>query len=384
MTPKPSLLFVGSQIAIGGAQKALLTTAEWFHNAGYPVQAAYYHGDERLLAEWQARYPFSITNLRGYQKPASAMRQAALLAGGSRRLWKLMRQHHFDAIFTYTHHSNLTALPLARLAGIPIRVGSHHGVILDFPDWMDKLHTNMVNSNTVTHFVTVSEKVKQQSMEAGINPAKIAVIHNGISIRAPRPEQVEATRAALQLTGRGPLLLSAGRLTEQKSHITLLQALPVLRQRFPDLTLLLAGDGPLRATLEAEVRQLDITSSVRFLGFRGDIPELMALADIFVLPSVSEGLPFVILEAMGLGKPVVSTRVAGIGEVIEDGTNGLLIASADPQAIAEAVTRVLADPDRAAAMGTAARKTVQEGFTIDVMCRQYEALLHTPTSTEAA
>lgn len=380
---KPALLFTGSQIAIGGAQKALLTTAEWFHARGYPVQAAFYYDRDNLLEEWQKQYPFPIVDLNAVDYSASKTKQAAMMVSGARKLRHLMRQQSFGAVFSYTHHSNLITMPVARLAGVPLCFPSHHGVIQDFPAWQDKLHTAMVNSSLATRLIAVSEKTRQQSIDAGIKPEKIIIIRNGVSIPVPQPAEIEALTAEPALRGRYPLLLSVGRLTEQKGHTHLLKALPALCNRFPNLLTLIAGDGPLRAELEAEARTLGIAENVLFLGFRDDIPALMHVAQVFVLPSVSEGLPFAILEALGQGKAVVSSGIAGIEEVIDDGVHGLLIPPGDPAAITQAVTRLLEDPAFAKTLGTAGRQRVMAEFTIDAMCQHYEALLKLSSAERA-
>ena len=131
---------------------------------------------------------------------------------------------------------------------------------------------------------------------------------------------------------------------------------------------------PLRAELEAKAERLGISKWVRFLGMRSDVPDLLQMADVFALPSLWEGLPIALLEAMGAGLPVIATRVEGVEEMIVDGENGLLAQPADTKSLKTGLLRMLAQPDLRVNLGTAGRATVESSFSLDQMGIRYEDL----------
>jgi glycosyltransferase involved in cell wall biosynthesis len=169
----------------------------------------------------------------------------------------------------------------------------------------------------------------------------------------------------------------AGRMTAQKGWDVLLEAAARLAADRGDLAWLLVGDGPLRGALTR--RAADLGVAARFIGARSDMADVLDCADVVVLASRSEGLPFTLLEAMALGKPIVATRVGGVPEVLEEGRSGRLVPRDDPAALASAIATVLDAPD-AAAMGARGRARVETSFTLDGMVRAvervYEQVLH--------
>jgi glycosyltransferase involved in cell wall biosynthesis len=142
---------------------------------------------------------------------------------------------------------------------------------------------------------------------------------------------------------------------------------------FPGAVALLVGDGPVRSDLEHLADELHIRPSIEFLGSRSDIPELLAASDLYVHPSLQEGYSNALLEAMASACPVVATAVGGNVELVEDGVTGVLVAPSDPQALADAMLRMLGDPSQAGVMGRRARATVRARHDIVAVVREYEA-----------
>jgi glycosyltransferase involved in cell wall biosynthesis len=199
------------------------------------------------------------------------------------------------------------------------------------------------------------------------------VIPNGI------PEQRgdrTATRAALGIAPDELLLLSVGNLTPRKAHAVLLEALIQLDRRGENLRwrLAIAGEGPERLRLENTIREAGLAARVHLLGSRTDVPDLQAAADVFVLPSLWEGLPLAILEAMFGGNVVIASDISGIPEAIEHGTHGLLTPPGDAAALADALGTVLRDPVSRDRLAAAALERARSRFTIDAMTSAYECL----------
>jgi len=358
----------------GGAQRVLLDQAAWFHQQGYRVTAAFLYDKEGLQQRWQAKLPVPLVNLQARRPGAGGARNLLALAGGTARLWRLLRAERFDALETFTHHSNLIGLPLAWLAGVPRRIASHHGHILGFPTWLERVHAWLINSSLTSRLVAVSRQVRQVAIREGIRPEQIVVIPNGVNLPCPDPLAGRRLCEEVGISENDRIVLAAGRMTYQKAHTFLIQAASEVLREHPSTVFVLLGDGPLRAELEEEGRRLGIERQIRFLGIRQDVLDWMAAADIFVLPSRWEGLPMVLLEAMGMGAAVVATAVEGVEEVIQDRQNGWLVPPEDPDALARAILWLLNHETERSQLAAAGRELVQREYTVERMCRAYAEL----------
>ena len=373
---KPSILLLGSQMATGGAQRVLLDQALWFHQQGYPVTAAFFHDREGLHEQWQAESPFPIVNLKAW-RTTGGLRNIFSLPPGLWRAWRLMHRQRFTVVECFTQHANILGIPLARLAGIPVRIASNHGRLESFPAVLRRFQNWLINRGLAQRLVVVSRHVQTVAQEEGIFPERVVIIRNGIQ-PSPVPGSQDRDRIRqspeLDLEPGKLLILNVGRLREQKGQAYLLEAVPLVLERHPGMVFAIAGDGPLRNDLEKQARQLGIWDAVRFLGNREDIPQLLAAADVFVLPSLSEGLPIALLEAMQAGLPSVVTHLEGIEEVIIDQETGLVVPAADSPALAQALTTLLGDSAMRGRLGMNARELIAAEYTVDHMCLQYESL----------
>ncbi|MEM5776144.1 MAG: glycosyltransferase, partial [Anaerolineaceae bacterium] len=306
---------------------------------------------------------------------AGALRNGFLFLGGAFRLFSLLLRQKFDVIETFTHHSNLIGCLLGWTAGVPVRIASHHGRIEGLPGWANRLHTWMLNRGIAQKMVVVSRQVLEQAVEDGIQPGRLVIIPNGVPDAVNNPQHADALRADLLPAPTGQVLLAVGRLVAPKAHTFLLNALPGVLEQHPQTAVVLAGDGPLRGELEAEALQLGIASRIRFLGVRADVTDLMAAADLFALPSRSEGMPLALLEAMRAGLPIIATDVPGVREALADGQCGLIVPAEDPAALARALLRFLDDPAFAQQCGQSARVRFEQEFTLQKMMQRYLVLL---------
>ena len=209
---------------------------------------------------------------------------------------------------------------------------------------------------------------------------KVRLVPNGLDLKrfAPRPPSA-FLRAALGVPPSAPVAVSVGRHVPEKGYRHLVNAAALVERTRSGVHWILVGDGELRSGLEAQARRLGLASGVHFTGSRDDVADVLALADVFVLPSESEGFGRVLVEAMAMGRPVVATTVGGIPDVVVDGATGLLVAPADPAALADAVRALLDDPARAAALGAAGRARAESTFSlgahVDAVERVYDEVL---------
>lgn len=246
----------------------------------------------------------------------------------------------------------------ARAAGVPFLVRTEHLPYLLTDPEEKAAHAEGVAQ--VDRVICVSRAVAASHHQAGIDPGKIIIIRNGIAPAMARRSRAEV-RATLGLSGQ-KVIVTVARLSAQKGHRTLLDAAPEVLSAHPDACFLLVGTGPEEIALRKIVQRKSLGASVRFLGRRDDVPDLLAAADLLLLPSLFEGLPLVVLEAMAAGLAVVATRIGGTEEAVADGITGRLFGAGDAAELARCVTGLLADPAAAAAAGTAGEERFRREF----------------------
>lgn len=291
------------------------------------------------------------------------------LARAVRRLLKTQRP---DLLHTHLYHPNLYGRLGALGLGLSGVLASVHNSYTRV-----KFHRRIWNFLLawVTDRVLVGSPQVWQDVRRydGVPASRLLLMPYGISLaELDSPLSREAARERLGVSG---LVIGAvGRLEEQKGHIYLLAALPELRREVPDLVVLLVGEGRRQADLKRQVRAIGLQDTVRFLGTRRDLPDIYRALDLFVQPSLWEGLPLALLKAMGAGLPVVATRVSGSLEAVEDGVNGRLVAPGDPQALARAILDLAWHPEARQRLADAARRTVATRYSLEAMVRQLEEL----------
>jgi glycosyltransferase involved in cell wall biosynthesis len=252
----------------------------------------------------------------------------------------------------------------AAVARVPVVISTLHNFLL--PPWRSNIYwqQRLVSAN-VHQYTAVSQAVARQLTDSfDVPSSKVKVLYNGIPLlpfdQLAGIKQTDGTRH--------PIVLTVARLDTQKGHTFLLDAIA----QVPDANFILAGSGAEKEALEAKARNLGISDRVIFMGHRSDIPDLLANCDLFVLPSLYEGFPLSVLEAMAAGKPVVATTVSGTPEAVLDGVTGYLVPPGNPVALANAIRNVLSDLPRASQMGLAGKRRAQELFSVEAMVQRYD------------
>jgi glycosyltransferase involved in cell wall biosynthesis len=374
MLGRKGVLLLGSQIRVGGAQKALLTLAGHLHDKGIPVTAAFFYDKDGLQAVWQAEADFPILVLEAW-KENGGLANLRRIAGGFFRLNRLIHRMRPASMISYTEHANMPGMLAGWLGGVPLRIVTARGRIQGFKTWQGWLHAAMLNLGFGSCLVANSENGRAMSMREGVRSNKIEVIPNGIEVRQVDPQVRQRVRRELALQDNVPLVFSAGRMAYEKGHDLLIEAAAQVITDCPDVVFLAAGDGELRLKYETQISRLGLTSQVRFLGYRKDIPDLMAAADIYTLPSRSEGMPNALLEAMSLGLPAAAFKMGGVSEIITDGLTGLLATPKNPAALAGIITRLVMDKDLRQKLGSAGQEHVRREYDLQKMLNRYRELL---------
>ncbi len=230
-------------------------------------------------------------------------------------------------------------------------------------------------SRSTDAVIFVSQADLRKGMKLRLAPVgKARLIRNGIDPAGMIPGFDRAAKKnELGSAGR-PLVVAVSRLHRQKGLKYLLRAVPLIREEVPAVKVVVAGGGPLESRLTSEVRRLRIGESVALLGERKDVREVLAAADVFVLPSLWEGLPYVLIEAAALGKPIVATDIDGVREVVRSGETGVLVPPRDPGRLAAALILLLRDQDLAGKLGERARRDIPPAFSLERMIRETETL----------
>jgi glycosyltransferase involved in cell wall biosynthesis len=289
-----------------------------------------------------------------------------------------LRRERVDAfLFQGTRGTRLGGLA-ARLAGVPgvVRAGSGEGLKRTAYDrWLYR--------RAVTHFVANAGFIERElTALPWVGPGRVTRIYNGIDLERFRPGslagyggEIHDLRQECGIPPEAPVVAVVARLQALKGHEDLLQCLPALWERFPELRLLVAGQGPHEGYLRAVAADLDPGRRILFLGHCPDVRPVLQAADLFVLPSHREGLPNAVLEAMAMGLPVVATAAGGTGEVVVDGVTGLLTPPGDPAALGAAMRRLLEEMALRKRLVNGARRHLEEQFSLTRAVDQVEALL---------
>lgn len=346
MTRTSIAIFVDC-FAPGGTQRQTIAVLERLDRRQFRVYPVCFHES----GAWFDRVtgfeePVAVFPIYGFRRTATA-RQLFAFA-------RWCREKGIAVLHTWDVYSNIFGLPGGALASVPVRIGSRRGLV-ESPG----LQRVQRYAYTAAHRVVAnSHAVAARLRVEGVSPAKVDVIHNGIDL---------ASFVPCRYSPRPRRIVSVACLREEKRIDLLIASAPTILARYPDAEFWIAGDGSCRQELVTLARDLGVSSHVRFLGHREDVPALLSQADIFVLPSRSEAFPNAVTEAMAAGLPVVATAVGGIPELVTDGQTGRLVPSGDAAALARALLDLLDDPARAAEFGRAGRRRIEQTYSFDRM-----------------
>ena len=347
---RPRLLILITLAEVGGAQRYVAALLPALRDEFDVVVAA--HGDGFLRAAAEAAGVRYVA-LRHVGRPVDVRKDVR----GFVELLRLVRRERPAVV----HANSSKAGVLGRLAAVagraPVRVFTVHG-------WAFRAHTGAAAvaylwaDRLLSPLTDMTVCVARSDLDAGVRartcrPCRATVIRNGIDLDVPR---------ARPDGGDPATIVSVARLRRPKDVMTLVRAVAMLERG--SVRALVVGDGPQRAPLAAEVARLGVGDSVRLLGERDDVAQLLARADLVVLSSTSEGMPMCVLEAMAAGLPVVASAVGGVPEIVRDGETGILVPPGEPAALAAAIGALIADPARRRRLGEAGRRRAEAEFDV--------------------
>jgi len=353
-------------MGMGGADSQLLSAAQELRRRGHEIFIVSMTplGPMGLQARKVGLFTESLDMRRGIPDPRGLMRLARLV-----RSWRP------DVVHSHMVHANLMARALRLLAPVPALVSTIHNI---YEGGSLRMAAYRLTNGLVDHMTIVSEAAFERFVRDRIVPRELLrVIPNGVNTEQYRsvPPFIRDSLRKLLGLDQAFVWLAVGRFETAKDYPNMLRAFARVRERRSDAALLLVGRGSLQEGTEALARELDLGQSVRFLGVRSDVAEVMSSADGYVMSSAWEGMPMVLLEAAAAGLPIVATRVGGNHEVVREGESGFLVEPRDHEALAQAMLRLMEVPvpDRRA-MGERGHAHIRSQYGLSRVAERWEEL----------
>lgn len=290
------------------------------------------------------------------------------------RFYSFLRQHQIKIIVTYHFSSDMWGTFWGHWAGVPIMMSNRR----DMGFWRNAWHVKAYRlmNHWVKKIVVNAQSIKQMVIDTeGVAPENIEVIYNGVHFSQVKNNSIHKS-IDLKIKEQDTVIMHVANLKPVKGHRYLIEAFAGIVKEFPQTKLILIGKDELNGEIQGMVSSFNIQDKVLFLGKRDDIPQLLNLADICVLTSLSEGMSNAIMEYMAAGKPVIATRVGGNPELVKDEFNGLLVDKENAQQLKEALLKLLQDPSKRKIMGDNGLLRAHREFAMEAMIKHYDQLFN--------
>ncbi len=359
-----NILFINSigHNKFGGGEKWMGNAARGLTAKGHHVVLASKQGSRILKYAEEQGVKTHVIEIHSDISPIKTLQIA-----------RWLKQHRIDILICNLNKDVRVAGLAARIAGTPV-VLARHGMLLCSKKWKHRLTLTKLTDGIITNSRTIQETYASYGW---FNRGFVKVIYNGLDI----PEQVTPFDFSSRFSGK-KIIYSAGRLSEQKGFKYLIEAAQILHEKRDDLVFCVSGEGKLASSLKSQADTAGLHNCFVFEGFTPDIFPYLKGCDLFVLASLFEGMPNVVMEAMAIGKPVIATDVNGARELIQDGNTGLIVPPADPTALAEAISLLIDSPEKLKSFGAVGKERVAQHFTMRHMTDTLES--HLQSKLEAA
>ncbi len=375
---KFKILFVIENIFFGGGERAFSQIIRGLDKEKYEVYVVCSKSGEFIekIKSSVEIIPFKFRN--------------GLSVARIHKLAKIMKEKGIQIVHSQGGRADFFARIAAKIAKVPAVVSTVAMPVEGYDVGLLKKAIYVVldrfSERFVDKFIVVSEALRMRLVRKHLIPhKKVIKIYNGVEVNPDVESEIEDVRNKIMHEFMIPqntvLVGTIGRLVWQKGLPYFIQAIRHIAnskwQMVDKIKYLIVGEGKERKNLELKIKKLGLSSRVIFTGFRKDVKEILSALDIFVLPSIREGQPIILLEAMAMSKPIVATDIEGVNETVVDDLTGILVQPKDSSALAEAIVSLLKDSKKAQEMGQMARKAVEEKFNIEDKIKQHEQLYET-------
>ena len=355
-TQKINILFFTGALNIGGAEQNLLYYLDVADNNRFNLFAGSYRPGGLFESKIRDK------GVRFIDCPLNPI-----------KLFYLLKKNKMDIVQLYGLPVNVIARPIAKLAGCKVIA-----TIRSIDSWRRWYHTllDRLTSPYVDLWISNSEAGRKIAIQREkVDAKKIIVIHNGINIKEYQrvPEaQITKLKQRYGITENDIVIGEVANLREMKGHVDVIDAIPMIVQQYPNIKFFFAGEDQSNGKIKKYANAKGVNKHVIFAGYCDNIPEILSMFDIFILPSLLEGLPTSIIEAMTIGLPIIASNVGGIPELIDDGENGILIEPQSPQQLASSILYLLKNKDVARLMGERNIKRARQNHDIEEKARYFE------------
>ncbi len=376
-TEKPlRLLLVVDSLEVGGAERHVVDLAAALRRKGHEVEVACSVAGGLAQRLQEAGVPFRPLTERLVKRRVSP--------AYARGVGRLLREKRFDLVHAHIYASAVAAAIATRKTGPRLVITEHTEA--SWQTWWTRRVSRWAHGRA-SHTIAVSTPIRRRLIEKDrVPPDRVSLIPNAVIPAPDDPPDLSGTLPDGWL--EEPLVGVVARLQPEKGVATFLKAAALVSKASPGARFLVVGDGPLREELRDLVGRLGVEDRVRFLGYRTEARALIRLLDVLVVPSLTEGSPLIVLEAMAACVPVVASAVGGVPDQARHGEEGLLVPPGDPEALAGAMDELLRDPRRARRLGAAGRRRTENGFSHETLVRRiegvYRAVLEGKTPSDAS
>jgi len=365
------LLQLITELERGGAEILLLELVKALPEKNFDIKVGYLRGQGTLVKEFKTnKIDITFFNIR-----------SRFDIIGIFKLIFFLKKHCFDIVHTHLIDADIFGYIAAKIAQVPVIVSTKHNTDTFRKKKLPAVWLDTFLANNSTKVIAVSAAVKDFLIKfQKINPNNIEIIYNGVDLKKiNRTIDIKQAKTALRINPEDYVIGCIARFDEQKGHRYLVQAINKVLAKIKNVFFVFVGTGRLESKIKERINQLNLNDKVKFLGQRDDINNILSALDVFVLPSVWEGLGIVLLEAQAAYLPVVATKVDGIAEVVKDGVTGLLVPAKDAQSLAAAIINLIEDNDKAQQYGKNGHEFVAQNFTIEKMANKIETLYYNLT-----